>query len=219
MSDFKPTPEQIAAQLRQPFGEFGIAMGDEMNKGNDLISKRTYNHLNLNDGERLLEIGMGNGYFIPHLLSMAANLHYTGLDYSTTMVEAATEKNRALIAQQQVKILEGNVTSMPFEDNSFDKICTVNTLYFWPTPAADASELLRVLKPGGKIVLGIRPKSILENMEIAKTGFVHYSPEEAVDLLKAGGFREVDFSIQEEPQKEFNGHVYNLEGCYVTGTK
>ena len=85
-------------------------------------------------------------------------------------------------------IVEGNVTSMPFDDASFDKICTMHTIYFWPDPTAGLNKILRVLKPGGQLVIGIRPKDNMEKLPFVRYGFTLYSEPELRDLLTQAGF-------------------------------
>lgn len=57
-----------------------------------------------------------------------------GVDYSQTMVEQARKRNKSLIEQGHVEIKQGEVSQIPFDDQCFDKLFTVNTLYFWPKP-------------------------------------------------------------------------------------
>jgi SAM-dependent methyltransferase len=51
---------------------------------------------------------------------------------------------------------EGTVSALPFADGSFDKVCSVNTLYFWPDPARDLGEVYRVLAPEGRCYITFR---------------------------------------------------------------
>ena len=93
--DNKLSPQELAKHLRRPEGETGKAVGIQMNKGNKHICLNSYKILNAQDGERILEIGMGNGYFISDLFQMADNIKYIGLDFSPTMIEEAKNINQA----------------------------------------------------------------------------------------------------------------------------
>lgn len=57
----------IAQQLRQPTGAFAIEVGQTMNKGNLQMNLCTIENLVLNKNNRLLEIGMGNGFFVKNI--------------------------------------------------------------------------------------------------------------------------------------------------------
>ena len=100
------------------------------------------------DGERVLEVSFGTGY----LLSVYAGEFETyGIDYNDKMVETAQENLRKKGARANLQ--QGNVESMPFQDNFFD--CIVNTMAFtgYPDGRKAMSEFYRVLKPGGKLIL------------------------------------------------------------------
>jgi len=100
------------------------------------------------DGEKVLEVPFGTGY----LLTQYAHQFQTfGIDYNKDLVEIAKENlNEKSI---QANLQQGNVEALPFEDNFFDSI--VNTMAFSGYPDGDKamSELCRVLKPGGKLIL------------------------------------------------------------------
>ena len=84
-----------------------------------------------------------------------------------------------------------SVEAIPFDDASFDGVLTVHTIYFWPDPERGLREILRVLKPGGRLVLvtDLRgpPKAI------AKHGFSSYSQKQQGELLRTAGFSDVGF--------------------------
>lgn len=101
------------------------------------------------------------------------------------------------------------VSRLPLPDNSVDTIITNNTIYFWPEPLADAQELLRVLRPKGKMVCGYRTKEEMErypfvsrNLDIFKN---RYADKEVEQLFVHAGFS--DISIKVEPSSLANSHV------------
>ncbi|MCP4135008.1 MAG: methyltransferase domain-containing protein [bacterium] len=99
-------------------------------------------------GTRVLEASFGTGYLISRY---AGSYETYGLDYNQKMVEI-TQKNldkKGIHAE----LVQGNVESMPYEDNFFDTI--VNTMAFSGYPDADKamSEFKRVLKKDGRLVL------------------------------------------------------------------
>jgi len=213
------TPQEIASQLRKPEGATGVAMGDHMNEGNQAINLTAYKKLELKDNQHLLEIGMGNGKFIPHILNLAKNLRYTGIDFSKTMVASAINHNTKAIENGCVSILEESIENIPFPEASFDQICTINTLYFWPNPLDNSKELLRVLKSKGKLIVAIRPKEIMDAMEITKYGFTKYTAKEGQELLSKAGFKNVTFETLDEPDYKFDKESVKLQGSFIIGYK
>ena len=128
--DSSLSPKELAGHLKQPSGEVGIEVGLQMNKGNKHICLNSYKALDPQHGNHVLEIGMGNGFFIPNLLAMASDMKYTGVDFSATMVKEATLLNKNLIEGGSVTLEEASIEKLPFADNSFEGITTTHTLYF-----------------------------------------------------------------------------------------
>ncbi len=99
-------------------------------------------------GPRVLEVSFGTGY----LLTQYANKFETyGLDYNGQLLSIARHnlKKKGLAA----KLQKGDVESLPYKNESFD--CIVNTMAFtgYPDGLKAMSELHRVLKRGGKLLL------------------------------------------------------------------
>lgn len=218
-TDASLTPKNLAKHLKQPEGETGKKVGYMMNKGNKHICLNTYEVLNPNDNDQILEIGMGNGFFVKDLLSKADNLSYTGADFSPTMVKEAQEINIELVKSGSVNFIEASIEKLPFYNNSFHSITTTNTLYFWPNPQANLKELLRILKPDGKLVIGYRGKEFMENIEISKHGFTKYRNEEVEKLLSQNGFKDVKTIEINEPDLEFDGKNHEMIGIFTSGIK
>lgn len=92
------TLKEIAGQLRQPTGEYAIQVGEKMNEGNLHINLNTFEALNLAEDDNILEIGMGNGFFVKNILSAHNSIKYTGCDYSEIMIDEARKQNTNFIA-------------------------------------------------------------------------------------------------------------------------
>ena len=97
-------------------------------------------------------------------------------------------------------------SALPFEDDHFDKIVTVESYYFWPALETDVREVRRVLKPGGHFLLVAEiydhpglPQSVLDN--IAEYQMRNLSLDGFVDLFKIAGF--ADLSIHVEPEHQW----------------
>jgi len=211
-------PKELAAQLRKPEGQQGIETGKSMNDGNKYMYSFTYSLLNLRDPDTILEIGFGNGKFIQDLLSVN-KCQYSGIDFSETMVKEAIDLNQELIRQERAEIQKANLSSIPYPDEKFDKVFTINTLYFWKNPRKDILEISRVLKTGGKLFITIRPKSIVQHLEFTKHGFTLYEADDVKALMESGGFSDINWKLNEEPEFEIQGQKVKLKGLCVFGTK
>lgn len=211
--------QSIAAQLRKPEGEQGVMMGSMMNEGNRIINEYVLETLNAQQGEKILEIGMGNGYFVKDIISTASNIEYAGCDYSETMIAESNEMNKDLVEACKARFHLVKADKLPFEDSAFDKAFCVNVIYFWQQPENELAEIRRVLKPGGKFIIGIRPKHAMQKMPFTKYGFTMYSKEGLTALLEQNSFTVINVLEKQEPPQEVNGMMVYPESLVVEATR
>lgn len=178
----------IAKQLGNPEGEHGVKTGEAMNVSNIGMTQSAINALKLRDEEMVLEIGHGNGGHIADLLGKAAGLQYFGADISATIIAEAERLNRDFLVAGNVKFNLTNGTELPFANKQFNKIFTVNTIYFWENHSGYLAEIMRILKPGGTFVLCFADKSFMEKLPFTKYGFNLYELDTVTALLKTAGF-------------------------------
>jgi len=100
------------------------------------------------EGQRLLEVSFGTGYL---LTQYPRNIELFGIDYNKDMVKWADAKLKKI--GREAKIIQGNVENLPYGDEAFDTV--VNTMAFsgYPNGKKALSEMIRVLKPGGRLLL------------------------------------------------------------------
>lgn len=213
--------EEIASQLRRPDGEDGIKVGNAMNKSNAVLYDMLLRFLGIKAGDRILEIGFGNGHFIPALFEKEASIQYTGLDMSETMVAEATRLNENRVSDGSVKLYLGRTEDMSFSEGAFTKVFAANVLYFWDEPAVALKAIHYVLATEGELVLAIRSKETMSRLPFSEHGFTMYSAEEAKSLLEANGFRvtEVQTAI-EDPRASTDGSMtVQFENICLRGIK
>ncbi len=212
-------PKVLAALLRKPEGEGGIKVAEMLNKTNRYITSFTYRCLEPKDGQTILEIGFGNGILMPELMGLASNLKVYGVDFAADMVLEAKKYLKEQLENGLVHLSEASVENLPFAENTFDSACSINTLYFWPEPLENSREVLRVLKPGGKVFIGIRPKEDAKKVPATQFGFQLYERQEAMELLENTGFADVHIKEQTDPPVEFKGEMKVFDSWVVIGTK
>ncbi len=149
--------------------------------------------LNIQKQDHILEIGFGPGTAIEKAATIATEGSVTGIEISDTMKKQANKRLAKNIQCEQVKLQLGSVSSLPFEDNSFDLVYAINSLLYWPNPIDDLQEVKRVLKPGGVVAIIQQPRS-------QKTGFgLEENGEDISKQIKEAGFSDV--SIDSKPMK------------------
>ena len=97
---------------------------------------------------KLLEVPVGTGVLTMPLYASLPQAAVTCLDYSADMMENAQKRAEAL-GLSNVSFVQGDVGALPFEDESFDLVLSLNGFHAFPDKDRAFSETCRVLKPGG----------------------------------------------------------------------
>jgi ubiquinone/menaquinone biosynthesis C-methylase UbiE len=134
--------------------------------------------LEINPSDSVLEVGSGPGVGLELAAARAYEGRVVGIDPSETMLEMASRRNRTLIEAGRVQLRLGSVEKLPFDDATFDKAMTMNSLHLWPDPVAGLNEVKRTLRTGGRIA-------------VAFTRFSYTSADKFEQHLINAGFTEV----------------------------
>ncbi len=117
-----------------------------MNVHNAAMNTFAVQQLDLKPSDRVLEIGFGGGASLPSLVQQASFVG--GVDRSEYAVERASKHFAEAVSNSRADFRQGSVESMPFDSHSFNKACTVNTVYFWKSLEAAFQEIHRMLQSG-----------------------------------------------------------------------
>lgn len=178
----------LASQLRHPSGEKGIEIAQMMHETNIGMTKNAITNLNLTSGDSILELGHGNADHLKTLFFQSDEILYTGLEISSLMNQKAKELNSVFVNSRKADFVLYDGKTIPFSDNQFDKLFTVNTLYFWENPSELLTELSRVLKPKALFSLTFAHRSFMETLPFTPFGFKLYNPDEAIELVNQSPF-------------------------------
>jgi ubiquinone/menaquinone biosynthesis C-methylase UbiE len=188
----------FSEQARKPTGLFGrLIMSRIFDQGNAMLNEFMRELLTLQEDDHVLEIGFGTGKLISEMARQASRGLVEGIDLSSTMVDMAKRRNREYIAKGRVKIVLGDFDQVEYRDNDFDKICSANTIYFWPDAEYSVRKIGRILRHGGKLVLGFEDKAQIEKMPINPGVFSIYDKNDVEQLLTGVGFSDVEIKSKE----------------------
>lgn len=98
--------------------------------------------------DRLLEVPVGTGVLTMPVYKTLPNANITCLDYSTDMMEKVQHRANGL-ELNNVKFMQGDVGKLPFTDENFDLVSSLNGFHAFPDKEAAYSETFRVIKSGG----------------------------------------------------------------------
>jgi len=114
------------------------------------VQKRVVQLMSPAEDAFVLDIGCGTGEGIRYLGRMVKQGLLAGLDISPQMIEVARRK---FATQTQVELRIGDVEALPWPDSFFDQGMSTFTLHHFPHPDRALAEMVRVLKPGGRLFL------------------------------------------------------------------
>jgi ubiquinone/menaquinone biosynthesis C-methylase UbiE len=150
----------------------------------------------------VLEVGFGGGALLAQLSRVVVEGRVSGADFSSVAVEACGKRFARLITSGRVDLHCANVEHLPFAPDTFAKVCTVNTIYFWSAPPEALAEIRRVLKPDGLVVVCLTPRALMKDREVMRHGFTLYEPEEVSAFLSVAGFRDVGVARRQHRRGE-----------------
>lgn len=154
--------------------------------------KQAVNFINGLDGN-VLEVGVGTGLALPNYKS---SLKVTGIDFSTEMLEKAKAKVATQDLGQVVALKQMDARTLDFPDGSFDTVAAMHVLSVVPEPEKVMSEIARVLRPGGRVVI--------TNHFVRKQGFLGFLERLSAPFANFIGWHS-DFAIEtvlQEPSLE-----------------
>ena len=189
-------------QFRKPDGLFGRYIGNGMARRNAYEASWTVSLLDIQPESRVLEIGFGPGVSTQYASEKASKGFVAGIDYSKTMVQAARRRNAVAIKAGRMELKQGDVFSLPYPDESFDKVFSIHCIYFWAKPVDSLKELRRVLKPGGLLAITIKPKDKWSKELIPASSLITlYLGTDLVSMFTTAGFRDVRVEVCYEQDK------------------
>ena len=159
--------------------------------------------------DAVLDVGCGTGAVLALLHEKYPDRRYVGLDLTPEMIEVARTK-----VAPGMEFVVGDAENLPFDEASFDAVLCSNSFHHYPNPAAFLAGALRVLRPGGRLILRDYTSSdpvvwLMNHVELPLARLVGHGDvrilrqREFVELAQAAGFE----VLVMEAQKGFRAHL------------
>ncbi len=193
-------------QCQKPHGWLGRLILRNMNSRHSRVTDWGLSHVSVGKRDSILDVGCGGGKTISKLAARASEGMVYGVDFSKESVIVASKVNRRSIRAGRVEILEAPVSELPFSNDFFDLVTAIETHFWWPDLPVDMREVLRVLKPGGTLIViaeiykGAKTKTAqLAEKYLPNSGMKFLSEDEHRELLANAGCSDVQVFV--EPAK------------------
>jgi ubiquinone/menaquinone biosynthesis C-methylase UbiE len=194
--DNPKTPDERLQHEFNRWAEEG--RGEEMERHHISITEQAIRRMDLKPGERVLDLGCGSGWATRLLARLVGEGpegfgQVIGVDISDEMIRRARSASRDF---DNIMYVWGSAQQIPWEENFFDKVLSVESFYYYPDQDRVLAELFRVLAPRGRIFILINlykdnPYSLRWG-EHLKVPVQVRSADEYVQLLKAHTFEDVE---------------------------
>ena len=189
-----PLVATVYERLWRPVA-FYVASG--VTTGNE--QRRAAQALGLSGASRLLDIACGPGNFTGKLAEqLPAGGLAVGLDISVPMLTRAVQDNSG----PRTCYVRGDAGTLPFGDETFDAVCCFGALYLMPEPFQVAREMVRVLRPGGRVAIltsYASPNPAIRHATEASAkviGLRLFDRDAFVDLFAESGLVDIEQQIQ-----------------------
>ena len=196
MAEKSQTPDE---KLQREFNRWAQkGEGEKMEHHHLNITEKTIRLMDLRPGERVLDLGCGSGWATRLLARLVSDGpegfgQVVGLDVSDEMIRQARAASKDF---ENILYVRGSAQQIPWEENFFDKVLSVESFYYYPDQDRALAELFRVLAPRGRMFILINlykdnPYS-LQWVDKLKVPVHVRSAAEYVDLLKKHAFENVE---------------------------
>ncbi len=133
--------------------------------------------LGIQPGDQVLEVGFGPGVALQQMTESTPAGTIAGVDCSPEMVAHAAARNAEAIQSGRIDLRLGSAEQLPFADETFERVISINSLQVWANPKKGLAEILRVMKANGLLALGF-------------TTHARQPQEGLTELLRETGFSE-----------------------------
>ncbi|MBD7964789.1 class I SAM-dependent methyltransferase [Fictibacillus sp. Sa2CUA10] len=197
--------EFIDQNYQTPKGLVGTYIVEKMVRQHKPETEWTIGLLDLQDQDCVLELGCGAGYAIQMISERYLVQEIVGIDLSATAIRSATARNKKTMNNERTKLIQADFKDLPFPDKMFNKVYSIQTIYFWNEINTIVSEIYRVLMSGGMVVITFSNGKDNETWE----GVKEVSENQVMPFMRETGFKDV--SLVKGPDSR-GFHTVSIKG-------
>ncbi|HWS18497.1 MAG TPA: class I SAM-dependent methyltransferase [Candidatus Elarobacter sp.] len=150
-SKVDPLTSQADQKLQQEFNEWAAAgRGDEMEGHHSDITEQTLALMEIQPVDRILDLGCGTGWAARRMARIVTAGEVVGLDVADEMLRRAEQASSAF---KNVRYAWGSAEKIPEADNTFNKVLSVESFYYYADQGKALDELRRVMSSGAKLFI------------------------------------------------------------------
>ena len=199
MAEEKQTSDE---RLQQEFNRWAReGEGPKMENHHLDITQKTLRRMDLRSGDRVLDLGCGSGWAARLLARLVGDAssgfgQVVGIDISDEMIREARALSKDF---ENIMFVTGSSAQIPWEENFFDKVLSVESFYYYPDQERALAELFRVMTPQGRLFILINlykdnPYS-LQWVPKLKVPVHIRSAAEYGEMLQRHAFEKVEYAL------------------------
>ncbi len=184
--------QRVVDLFGHPAGLAAEPMARTLNIVNRAGNQRMADFVGARPGDRVLEVGFGGGAAISRTLGrIAPSGVLVAVDLSVDMAIRARRVFADAARSGALHVLCADVARLPIADVSVDHAYAMNSHQYWPSPADGIREIHRVLRTGGRLVLGMDTVAGIHLIRWFGPNYSPATPAQLVDLFRDAGFGRV----------------------------
>jgi ubiquinone/menaquinone biosynthesis C-methylase UbiE len=194
----------VAGQLGHPHGVLSPFVARVLNTGNERAIAAAVEAAAPPRNGVVADIGFGGAVGLRLLLDrLGDNGLVHGIEIADDMLRRARSRFGRDVRSGRLLLSSGSLTALPLDDDSVDALITVNTVYFITELDAAFAELARVLRPGGRAVIGIGDPDVMAKLSFTSHGFTIRPVAEIAAALQHSGLQVEHHRIEEKPMPRY----------------
>ncbi|HXE75567.1 MAG TPA: class I SAM-dependent methyltransferase [Candidatus Xenobia bacterium] len=194
--------KQAETRVREEFNRWAAAgRGEEMQEEHAAIVAGMLAQMEFAPNDKILDVGCGSGWLAAILADKVPQGQVVGMDVADEMVRRARQR---YAERANLMFIVAGVEDIPWDENFFNKIVSVESAYYWPDPMQGCREMFRVLRPGGeaRLLINLYKDNVYSHQWRDKLAVAThlFSGDEWCELFRQAGFSETRHSRVPDPR-------------------